>query len=424
MPGTMITESFRKRRLSDTDEDPDAKRSKLMSDAPSLPATWQSTCMDSYADSLNRATKSDTVAEQEAQPGITTEGTATHTWRTKENRSPNLTMLQQLQGELDPFVGGQQIADQAASLEEGPVLPAQTSEGLLNLLLLADSSLQVTSNDQLELAHTTAKQEPADYDQSISDSEQSEKENEESSNEYQQGGNESSSDCEDSQDQTASSTACATEAPKRPTAAGLRPRITAQAASLMSVSIDLDSDSSSDEEEEEPLPVKKQKGMGRYGQDLHNTACLALKQTNLLKKKSANRTTKTVRQLRNAKEHSCEAAQRAVEATKAAEKAVQNLAQFAEAFDDLVKEAVRAANAAAQSRADYAASVVAADMAEACRDRVMSKRGRRRSTSPKTPKHMSWAADEELVQERVFSKADPPSAASFTTSTAAASATH
>jgi len=70
-------------------------------------------------------------------------------------------------------------------------------------------------------------------------------------------------------------------------------------------------------------------GMGRYGQDLHNTACLALKQTNLLKKKSANRTTKTVRQLRNAKEHSCEAAQKAVEATKAAEKAVQNLAQFA-----------------------------------------------------------------------------------------------
>jgi len=70
-------------------------------------------------------------------------------------------------------------------------------------------------------------------------------------------------------------------------------------------------------------------GMGRYGQDLHNTACLALKQTNLLKKKSANRTTKTVRQLRNAKEHSCEAAQKAVEATKAAEKAVQNMAQFA-----------------------------------------------------------------------------------------------
>ena len=70
-------------------------------------------------------------------------------------------------------------------------------------------------------------------------------------------------------------------------------------------------------------------GMGRYGQDLHNTASLALRQTNLLKKKCANRTTKTVRQLRSAKEHSCEAAQKAVEATKAAEKAVQNLAQFA-----------------------------------------------------------------------------------------------
>ena len=70
-------------------------------------------------------------------------------------------------------------------------------------------------------------------------------------------------------------------------------------------------------------------GMGRYGQDLYNTASLALKQTSLLKKKSANRTAKTVRQLRNAKEHSCEAAQKAVEATRAAEKAVQNLAQFA-----------------------------------------------------------------------------------------------
>ncbi|KAL0041861.1 hypothetical protein WJX79_007139 [Trebouxia sp. C0005] len=322
MPGTMITESFRKRRLSDTDEDPNAKRSKLM---------------------------------------------------TKENRSPNLTMLQQLQEDLDPFVEGQQIADQVASLEEGP----------------------------------------KDY--------------EESSSKEEQGGsdsNESSFDREGSQAQTASSTACATQAPKRPTAAGLRPRITAQVASLMSVSIDLDSDSSNDEEEEEPLPVKKHKGMGRYGQDLHNTACLALKQTNLLKKKSANRTTKTVRQLCNAKEHSCEAAQKAVEATKAAEKAVQNLAQFAEAFDDLVKEAVRAANAAAQSRADYAVSVVAADMAEARRDRVMSKRGRRRSTSPKTPKRMSWAADEQLVQERVFSKADPPSATSFATSMAAAPATH
>ncbi len=42
--------------------------------------------------------------------------------------------------------------------------------------------------------------------------------------------------------------------------AGLRPRITAQVASLMSVSIDLDSDSSSNEEEEEPSFVKKHKG--------------------------------------------------------------------------------------------------------------------------------------------------------------------
>jgi len=111
---------------------------------------------------------------------------------------------------------------QVASLEEEPVSPTDTSEGLLNLLLLADSSLQDTSNDQLELADTTAKQELVDCDQS--DNEQSEKGNEQSSNDPEQGGsggNEYSSDCEGSHDQTASSTASATEAPKRPTAAGM-----------------------------------------------------------------------------------------------------------------------------------------------------------------------------------------------------------
>ena len=76
----------------------------------------------------------------------------------------------------------------------------------------------------------------------------------------------------------------------------------------------------------------------------------------------------------------------------------------ADAFDDLVKEAVRTANAAAQSRADYAAGLVAAEMAEARRDRVASKRGRRRFTSPKTPKRLAWASEEKLVQHRVFSK--------------------
>jgi len=90
--------------------------------------------------------------------------------------------------------------------------------------LLADSSLQDTSNNQLELADTTAKQELVDCDQSDSDNEQSEKGYEESSNDPEQagsGGNESSSDCKNSHDQTASSTASATEAPKRPTAAGM-----------------------------------------------------------------------------------------------------------------------------------------------------------------------------------------------------------
>lgn len=82
-----------------------------------------------------------------------------------------------------------------------------------------------------------------------------------------------------------------------------------------------------------------------------------------------------------------------------------NLAVYtADAFDDLVKEAVRTANAAAQSRADYAASVIAAELAEARGDRVASKRGKRRSNSPKTSKRLVWAAEEHLTQHRVFSK--------------------
>lgn len=69
-----------------------------------------------------------------------------------------------------------------------------------------------------------------------------------------------------------------------------------------------------------------------------------------------------------------------------------------------MKEAVRTANAAAQSRADYAASVIAAELAEARGDRVASKRGKRRSNSPKTSKRLVWAAEEHLTQHRVFSK--------------------
>lgn len=76
----------------------------------------------------------------------------------------------------------------------------------------------------------------------------------------------------------------------------------------------------------------------------------------------------------------------------------------ADAFGDMVKEAVRTANAAAQLRADYAASVIAADLAEARGDRVASKRSKRRSTSPKTPKRLAWAAEEHLIQHRIFSK--------------------
>lgn len=69
--------------------------------------------------------------------------------------------------------------------------------------------------------------------------------------------------------------------------------------------------------------------MGRYGQELGNIAAQALKQTTMLKKKCTNRTNKTVRQLRTAPDGNCEAAEKAIEATRAAEKAVQNLASFA-----------------------------------------------------------------------------------------------
>lgn len=77
---------------------------------------------------------------------------------------------------------------------------------------------------------------------------------------------------------------------------------------------------------------------------------------------------------------------------------------IADAFDDLVKEAVHTANAAAQSRADYAATVIAAELAEARGGTVASKRGKRRSTSPKTLKRLAWAAEEHLIQHRIFSK--------------------
>lgn len=70
-------------------------------------------------------------------------------------------------------------------------------------------------------------------------------------------------------------------------------------------------------------------GTGRYGQELGNIAAQALKQTNMLKKKCNNRTNKTMRQLRTACDANCEAAEKAIEATRAAEKAVQNLASFA-----------------------------------------------------------------------------------------------
>ena len=76
----------------------------------------------------------------------------------------------------------------------------------------------------------------------------------------------------------------------------------------------------------------------------------------------------------------------------------------ADAFDDLVKQAVHAADAAAQERADYFASVAAAEMAAAMRGRVASKRGKRRASSSKEPKRLSWASAEQLVQQRVFSK--------------------
>ncbi|KAL3131260.1 hypothetical protein ABBQ38_000557 [Trebouxia sp. C0009 RCD-2024] len=377
----MITESYRKRRASDVDESTvSSKRSKASTECSTAPSLQ---CTEQYpAEVLDTAEKLSDAADASQIAGCCNGHTMP-----KENRSPNLGFLDCFEAELDNY----NETNQATSLEGAAAAPTDSSDGLLNLLLLADSSLQdCISDPSMAGAEAATEQWCSDIMHS----------NAEDSGSF-------STSLQTSEDQL--STADASK--QHPSAAGLRPAITAQTAAMMSASVDMDSDSSSSSDEEEPAPVKRQKGMGRYGQELGNIAAQALRQTNLLKKKCTNRTNKTVRQLRTACAPNCEAAEKAVEATRAAEKAVQNLAAFADAFDDLVKEAVRTANAAAQSRADYAASVVAAELAEARRDRVASKRAKRRSSPPKTPKRLAWVADEHLVQHRVFSTADPPSAA-------------
>ncbi|KAL3135344.1 hypothetical protein ABBQ32_007535 [Trebouxia sp. C0010 RCD-2024] len=385
--GSMITESYRKRRASDVDESTvSSKRSKASTECSTAPSLQ---CAEQYlAEVLDTSEKLSDAADASQTAGCCNG----HTAMPKENRSPNLNFLDCFEAELDNY----NDLNQATSLEEAAAAPTDSSDGLLNLLLLADSSLQdCISDPSMDMPdEPEAATEQWSSDVMHSDAEDS---------------GSLSMSLQTSEEQL--STADASK--QHPSAAGLRPTVIAQTAAMMSANMGMDSDSSSSSDEEEPAPVKRHKGMGRYGQELGNIAAQALRQTNLLKKKCTNRTNKTVRQLRTASAPNCEAAEKAVEATTAAEKAVQNLAAFADAFDDLVKEAVRTANAAAQSRADYAASVVAAELAEARRDRVASKRAKRRSSPPKTPKRLAWAADEHLVQHRVFSTADPPSAASF-----------
>ena len=115
---------------------------------------------------------------------------------------------------------------QVAALEVAPASPTQSSEGLLNLLLLADSSLQDVNGDQPD---TVRQQGAAEADQSSGDSEQctSNSSNADSEQSHDDGdchddaGNDSSS--EEAGAETISSTTSAAEAPRRPITAGMAP---------------------------------------------------------------------------------------------------------------------------------------------------------------------------------------------------------
>ena len=55
--------------------------------------------------------------------------------------------------------------------------------------------------------------------------------------------------------------------------AGLRPRINAQTAALMSANMIMDSDSSSSSDEEEPTPIKRHKGVFVFVQSFSPMSC-------------------------------------------------------------------------------------------------------------------------------------------------------
>ena len=113
---------------------------------------------------------------------------------------------------------------QIAQVEEGPA-PTQSSEGLLNLLLLADSSLQYPSNDQNEQLEADGDQEAQgnkehNDDSTTDDSEQSANDSEQDDD----SGNETCSEGKDLDDQSAPSTSD-DAARQRPTSAGIAQRL-------------------------------------------------------------------------------------------------------------------------------------------------------------------------------------------------------
>lgn len=88
------------------------KRYLLPNAFSSAPAS--TTCSDYFAEASHAATKSTATIDQAAQLG--TDLQSTSSWRRKENRSPNLTMLDQLQAKLDMYTDTQDVTEQVVVL--------------------------------------------------------------------------------------------------------------------------------------------------------------------------------------------------------------------------------------------------------------------------------------------------------------------
>lgn len=88
------------------------KRYLLPNAFSSAPAS--AICSDCFAEVSHAATKSTATVEQAAQ--LSTDLQSTSSWRRKENRSPNLTMLDQLQAKLDMYTDTQDVTEQVAIL--------------------------------------------------------------------------------------------------------------------------------------------------------------------------------------------------------------------------------------------------------------------------------------------------------------------